>query len=105
MVQRATFEGILGVFLSDTSWDQACLPINKTGVGIRRSADQIEAAYVGSVFQFSVLVEKLTGHNSTEDILFVKAVEELSKIATTYPSQRKIQEELDKSAFDNLLGK
>ena len=104
-VQRATFEGILGVLLSDTSWDQACLPINKTGVGIRRSADQVQAAYVGSVFQSSVLLEKLTGHNPTEDISFVKAVEELSEIATTYPSQRKSQEELDNSAFDNLLGK
>ena len=38
-VQRATFEGILGVLLSDTSWDQACLPINKTAEGIRQSAD------------------------------------------------------------------
>ena len=104
-VQRATFEGILGVLLSDISWDQACLPINKTGVGIRRSADQVQAAYVGSVFHSSVLVEKLTGHNPTEDISFVKAVEELSEIATTYPYQRKIQEELDNSAFDNLLGK
>ena len=104
-VQRSTFEGILGVLLSDTSWDQAYLPINKTGVGIRRSADQVQAACVGSVFQSSVLVEKLTGHNPTEEISFVKAVEELSEIATTYPSQRKIQAELDNSAFDNLLGK
>ena len=35
-VQRATFKGILGVLLSDTSWHQVCLQINKTGVGIRR---------------------------------------------------------------------
>ena len=104
-VQRATFEGILGVLLSDTSWDQACFPINTTGVGIRRSADQVQAAYVGSVFQSSVLVEKLAGHNPTEDILFVKAVEEFTEIAMTYSSQRKIQEELDNPAFDNLLGK
>ena len=69
-VQRATFEGILGDLLSDTSWDQACLPINKTGVGIRRSPDHVKAAYVGSVFQSSVLVEKLTGHNPIEDIWF-----------------------------------
>ena len=79
-------------------------PINKTGVGIRRSADQVQAEYVGSVFQSSVLVGKLTGHEPTEDISFVKAVEKLSKIATTYLSQGKIQEELDKSAFQNLLG-
>ena len=104
-VQRSTFESILGALLSDTSWGQACLPINKTGVGIRRSADQVRAAYVGSVFQSSVLVKKLTGHNPTTDTPFVKTVEELSKIVTTYPSQRKIQEELDSAAFDNLLGK
>ena len=104
-VQRATFEGIFGVLLSDISWDQACLPVNKTGVRIRRSADQVQAAYVGSVFQSSVLVKELTGHNPTEDISFVKAVEEMSEIETTYPSQKKIQEELDNSAFDNLLGK
>ena len=89
----------------DKSWDQACLPINKTSVGIRRSADQVQAAYVGYVFQSSVLVGKLTGHNLTEDISFVKAVEELSEISMTYPSQRKIKENLDNSAFDNLLGK
>ena len=33
-LQRAAFEGKLVVLLSDTSWDQVCLPINKTGVGI-----------------------------------------------------------------------
>ena len=74
-IQRATSESILGVLFSDTSWDQACLPINKTGVGIRRSADQVQAAYVGSFFQSSVLVEKLTGHNPTEVVSFVEAVE------------------------------
>ena len=93
-VQRATFEGILGVLLSDTSWDRACLAIKKTGVGIS-SADQVQAAYVGSVFQSSVLVENRTGQNPTEDISFVKAVEQLSEIAMTYPSQRKFQEKLD----------
>ena len=48
------------VEFSDTSWDQACFPINRNGVGIRRSADQVQAAYVGSVFQSPVLVEKLS---------------------------------------------
>ena len=102
---RATFGGILRVLISDTSWDQACLPINKTGVGIRRSTDQVHAAYVGSVFQSSVLVKKLTGDKTTEDISFVTAIEESSEIATIYAPQRKVREELVKSALDNLLGK
>ena len=85
-VQHATFEGILGVLLSDTSWDQACLTINKTSVGIRRSEDQVQAAYVGSVFQSSVLGEKFTGQNPTKDISFVEDIEDLSEIATTYHS-------------------
>ena len=76
--------------MSDTSWDQACLPINKTGVGITRSADQVQAAYVAFVFQSSVRVEKLSRHNPTQDISLVKAIEELSEFAT-YPSQRKTQ--------------
>ena len=96
-MQRATFKGFLGILMSDTFCDQACLPINKTGVGIRRSADQAQAAYVGCVSQSSLLVEKLTGHNRTEDISFVKFTEEFGEITTTYPSRR-IQEELDNSA-------
>ena len=104
-VQPTFFEAIRGVLMSDTSWDQACLPKNKTGGRKRRSANQVQAACVGSVFQSFVLVEKLTGHNATEDISFAKAIDELSEIATTYPSQRKIQDELDHSAFENLLRK
>ena len=70
LFQRAIFEIILGILYSDTFWGQACLSINKTGVGIRLSSDQVQAAYVGSVFQSSVLVEKLSGRNPTEDISF-----------------------------------
>ena len=91
--------------MSDTCLDQACLPIKKTGVGIRRSADQVQVAYVGSIFQSSVLVEKATGHNQNKDILFVKATEKFEEIATLYPSQRQNQEEIDNSAYGNLLGK
>ena len=83
--------------MSDTSWDQACLRIIETGVGIRRSADQVQAAYFCSVFQSSFLVEKQTVLNPTDGISFVKAIEELGEVATTCPSQRKIQEELDNS--------
>ena len=90
-IQRATFEDILGVL--------------KTRVGIGRSADQIQIAYVGSVFHSSVLVEKATGHNHLKTQSFVNAIQELGEIATTDPTQRNIQEELDNSAFDNLLGK
>ena len=86
-VQRATFEGNLGVLMSDTSWDQACLPINKVGVGKRRPADQVQAAYGGSVFQSSDLVEKLTDQSPTEPISFVKATDELGEIATTHSPQ------------------
>ena len=88
--------------MSDTSGDQACFSIRKTDVGIRRSADHVQAAYFGSVSHSSVLVEKLTGHNPTEDISFVKAIKDLRENVTTYPSQRIIQEELDNLAFDNL---
>ena len=54
---RNFFEEILAVLLSDTSSDQAFFPINKTGVGIRRTADQVQAEYIGPVFQCSDLVK------------------------------------------------
>ena len=76
----------------DNSWDQACLPINETSLGRTQSTDQVQAAYIDSVLKISVLVEKVTGRNQ---ISFVNAIKELSKIETTYPSQRKNQEELD----------
>ena len=71
---------------------------------MRLSADEVQAPYVGFVFQSFVLVEKLRGHNPTEDISFVIEKEVLGKNATTYSSQRQFQEELDNSACDNLLG-
>ena len=101
-IQRSNF---LGVLMSDTSVDQACLPINISDERIRLSADQVQVAPVGSVFQSSALAEKLTGHNPTKDIFFVMAIQELNKAATTYPSQRKTQEKLDNSAQNNLSGK
>ena len=58
----------LKVFLGFCCQTPLGLPINKTGLGLRRSADQVQAAYVESVFQSYVLVEKLSGHNPTEDI-------------------------------------
>ena len=73
---------------------QIPLETNKTVVEKRRSADQVQPAYVGSVFESSVPVEKLTGHNPTEDIPFVKAIEELAKVATTYHSQKKFRKNL-----------
>ena len=58
-----------------------------------------------SLFQSSVLVEKFKGNSPTEDITFFKAIEELGEIAKTHTSQRKIKEELDNSANNNLLEK
>ena len=56
---------------------QASPQSTKTFVGIRRSAFQVQAAYVGSVLQLPVLV----GHDPSKDISYVKAIEELGKIA------------------------
>ena len=40
---------ILGTVISDNAWKQACLPLSKTGVGIRQAIDQSKAAFVASV--------------------------------------------------------
>ena len=41
-----------------------------------------------AVFQSSVLVEELTGHNPIEDILLVKIIDELGDTITTHSTQK-----------------
>ena len=79
----ATFEGIFGAKASDASLDLACLTNIKTGVGMKRYADQNQTAFVASVFLFFNTVETLIGHNPTEEISFINTIEKLSKIAIT----------------------
>ena len=77
-LQRTTFENILGSVISDNSCDQACLPISKTGAGVRRSLNQFKAAYVGSLSQSATIVEQITGVNPTHESSFTDLVEEFS---------------------------
>ena len=74
-LQRTTFENMLGTVISDNAWKQDCLPISKTGVGIRQPVDQLKAAFVGSVSQADVLVEQITCKKITDQI-FKETVEE-----------------------------
>ena len=71
-LQRTTSENILGTVLSNESWHRAYLPINKTGIGIRRASDQIKAAYIGSISQSATLVELITGPSPTADHTFTQ---------------------------------
>ena len=41
-LQRTTFENIRGTVFSNESWHEACVPINKSGIGIPRASDQIK---------------------------------------------------------------
>ena len=66
-LQRTTFENILGKVLFNESWHQACLPMKKTGIRVRRAADQIKAAYIGSISQSATLVELKTGQGLKAD--------------------------------------
>ena len=74
-LQRTTLENILGTVLSNEAWHQACSPINKTGIGIRRASDQIKAAYIGSISQSATLVELITGQSPTADHTFNKMID------------------------------
>ena len=102
-LQRTTFENILGSVISDISWEQACLPISKTGAGVRRSLNQIKAAYVGSLCQTANIVEQITGVNPTHEVSFTDLVEEFSALGIPHLTQQKIQEQFDNTALSNLL--
>ena len=103
-LQRTTFENMLGTVISDSAWKQACLPINKTGVGIRQAVDQLKAVFVGSVSQAEALVEQITGEKITDNQIFKETVEELQNLEISQYTQHKIQEALDDAAFSDLLG-
>ena len=102
-LQRTTFENILGSVISDNSWEQACLPISKTGAGVRRSLNQFKAAYVGSLSQSANIVEQITGVNPTHEISFPDLVEEFSALGIPHLTQQRIQEQFDNTALSNLL--
>ena len=72
------------------SWVVATVP---RGVG-KKSPDQVQAAYIGSLFQFSVLVDKLTGHNPYDDVPFFRTIELLVVMATLHPPKEKLQRNL-----------
>ena len=102
-LQRTTFENILGSVISDNSWEQACLPISKTGAGVRRSLKQLKAAYVGSLCQSANIVEQITGVNPTHEVSFTDLVEEFSALGIPHLTQEKIQEQFDNTALSDLL--
>ena len=54
-------------------------------------------------FPIFVLAEKPAGHNPIASISFVITNTKLGETLTSCPSQNKISEELDYSAYDNLL--
>ena len=103
-LQGTTFENVLGTLISDKAWKQACLPISKTGVGIRQAIDQLKSAFVGSVSQADALVEQITGEKITDNQIFKETVEELKNLEISQYTQNKIQEALDDAAFSDLLG-
>ena len=51
------------------------LPANEQkGAGVRRSLNQVKAAYVGSFSQSANIVEQITGVNSTHESSFTDLV-------------------------------
>ena len=79
-LQRTTFKNILGTVISENAWKQACLPISKTGVGIRQAVDQLKAAFVGSVLLADALVEQITGEKIKDNQILKETVEELKNL-------------------------
>ena len=67
------------------SWHQACLSINKTGIGIRRASDKIIAAYIGSISQSATLVELTTGQSPIADHTFTKMIDETNALSLSLP--------------------
>ena len=93
-----------GTIISDNACKQACLPISKTGVGLRQAVDQLKVAFDGSISQAEALVEQITGEKNTYNPIFKETVEELKNLEISQYTQQEIQEALDDAAFSDLLG-
>ena len=102
-LQRTSFQNILSSVISDNSWDQACLPVSKTEAVVRRSLNQFQAVYFGSLSQSANIVEQITGVNSTHESSPTDLVEEFSTLGIPHLTQQKIQEQFDNTALSNIL--
>ena len=102
-LQRTAFENTLGTFLSNESWHQAYLTINKTGIGIRRASDSIKAAYIGLISQSATLVDLITGQSLPADQNFIKMIDEINGLSISQLTQSKIQEVLDEVALNKII--
>ena len=102
-LQRTSFENILGTVWSNESWHQPCLPISKTGIGIRRASDQIKAAYIGSISHSVKLVKLITGQSPTADHTFTQMIDEMNGLSISQLTQSKIQDVLDEVALNKLF--
>ena len=101
--KRTIFENILGSVININSWDQACLPISKTGAGVRRSLNQFKAPCVASLYQSANIVEQITGVKPTHESCFTDFVEEFSTLSFPHLTQQNIQEQFDNTALSDLL--
>ena len=102
-LQRTAFENMLGNNIGDIAWKQACLPISKTGFGIRQAVRQLKVAYVGSVSLSDALVEQITVAKTDNQVL-KQTEDDLNILVISQYTEHKIQETLDNAAFSNLLG-
>ena len=79
------------------------MPINKTGIVVRRASDQIKAAYIGSASQSATLVELITGQNPTADHAYTRMIDELNSLSTSQLTQSKIQEVIDEVDLNKVI--
>ena len=66
---------MLGTVISDNAWKQACLPINETGVEIRKAVEQLKAACLGLVSQSDDSVKEITDEKIRDNQIFRETVE------------------------------
>ena len=62
-MQRDNLNSIVGTVLSNTSYDQACLPVSLSGMGTKRASDHKLCCYVASVICSLPNVLGLIGHS------------------------------------------
>jgi Reverse transcriptase (RNA-dependent DNA polymerase) len=111
---RSMLQGILNTQLDDMAWQQATLPINAGGLGIRSAVHLSASAFLASVHGADALVSHLVAgnHSMLQDPLVYRASQFWSglvgaTVISTPPGPLSLQKSWDKpvitAVYDSLL--
>jgi hypothetical protein len=102
-LQRAALEKILNVILSPSKWDQASLPMNKGGFGIRKLNDITLPAYISSTTRTRSLIAAIIPSSIDVHDLSVSSSMSLLLSKVNFNGEMEMSTQSCQSKLDGLM--